>query len=103
MSAPKKLSDLSDSERLEAYSLFRFTTKEDIDTKDFAEKTGMVIMSVNSMIRHAKQNAKLYEEMVELGYSDKSFPVWWYSPAREGTEVKTVEQGGTTLKEGEQN
>ena len=57
------------------------------------------------MIRHAKGNAKLYEEMVELGYSDKSFPVWWYSPGREGTEGTTLqegEQGGTTLKEGEQ-
>ncbi len=31
------------------------------------------------MIRHAKQNAKLYEEMVALGFSDESFPVWWYS------------------------
>jgi len=82
--------------------LFRFTTEEGIDTKDFAEKTGMALMSVNSMIRHAKQNAKLYEEMVALGYSDESFPVWWYSPAREGTEVKTIGQGGTTLQEGEQ-
>ncbi len=53
-------------------------------------------MSVNAMIRHAKQNAKLYEEMVELGYSDESFPVWWYSPGREGTGAKTVGQGGTT-------
>jgi hypothetical protein len=32
--APKKLSDLSDSERYEAYSrLFRFDNEEDIDTK----------------------------------------------------------------------
>ncbi len=63
----------------------------------------MALMSVNSMIRHAKQNAKLYEEMVELGYSEESFPVWWYSPARDGIEVKTVGQGGTELQEGEQN
>ena len=82
--------------------LFRFTTEEDINPKDFAEKTGMALMSVNSMIRHAKQNAKLYKEMVELGYSDESFPVWWYSPGREGTGVKVVGQGGTTLQEGEQ-
>jgi hypothetical protein len=62
----------------------------------------MALMSVNSMIRHAKQNAMLYEEMVELGYLDESFPVWWYSPAREGTEEKTVGQEGTTLQEGAQ-
>ena len=62
----------------------------------------MAVLSVNSMIRHAKGNAKLYEEMVALGYSDDSFPVWWYSPGREGTEAKTVGQGGTTLQEGEQ-
>ena len=102
-SRAKKVSNLSNSERLEAYSrLFRFETYEDIDVKDFAEKTGMSVMSVNSMIRHAKLNAKLYEEMVGLGYLDKSFPVWWYSPAREGTEAKTVEQPRTTLEEGEQ-
>ncbi len=46
----------------------------------------MALMTVNSMIRHAKQNAKLYEEMVELGYSDESFPVWWYS--QEGKEQR---------------
>jgi hypothetical protein len=62
----------------------------------------MAVLSVNAMIRHAKQNATLYEAMVELGYLDESFPVWWYSPGREGTEVKTVGQGGTTSKEGEQ-
>jgi hypothetical protein len=62
----------------------------------------MAIMSVNSMIQHTKLNATLYEEMVELGYSDGEFPVWWYSPGREGTGAKTVGQGGTTLKEGEQ-
>ena len=94
---------LSARARLEAYSrLFRFTTEEDINPKDFAEKTGMAIMSVNSMIQHAKLNTKLYEEMIELGYSDDAFPVWWYSPGREGTEAKTVGQGGTTAKEGEQ-
>jgi len=94
---------LSAPARLEAYSrLFRFTQEEDIDTKDFAEKTGMAIMSVNSMIRHAKQNAKLYEEMVELGYLDESFPVWWYSPGREGTMAKTAGQPRTTAEEGEQ-
>ena len=62
----------------------------------------MALMSVNSMIRYAKLNAMLYEEMVELGYSDDSFPVWWYSPGRVGTGVKVVGQGGTTEKEGEQ-
>ena len=62
----------------------------------------MSVNSVNSMIRHAKLNATLYEEMVALGYSDESFPVWWYSPGREGTKAKTVEQGGTTEEEGEQ-
>ena len=82
--------------------LFRFTTEEGIDTKDFAEKTGMSVMSVNSMIRHAKGNAKLYEEMVELGYSDESFPVWWYSPGRAGQEGDAVEQQGITGHEGEQ-
>jgi hypothetical protein len=55
------------------------------------------------MIRHAKQNVKLYAEMVELGYSDESFSAWWYSPGREGIEAKTVEQSGTTSKEGVQN
>jgi len=54
------------------------------------------------MIRHAKLNAKLYAEMVELGYSDESFPVWWYSPGREGTGVKVVGQGGTTEEGGGQ-
>jgi hypothetical protein len=62
--------------------LFRFTTEEGIDTKDFAEKTGMAIMSVNSMIRYAKGNAKLYEEMLAAGYTDGEFPSWWFSPAR---------------------
>jgi len=52
--------------------LFRFTNEGDIDAKEFAKKTGMAVLSVNSMIRHAKGNAKLYEEMVELGYSDDS-------------------------------
>ena len=94
---------LSARARLEAYSrLFRFTNEEDIDTKDFAEKTGMSINSVNSMIRHAKQNAKLYEEMVAIGYSDTTFPAWWYSPARDGTEVQEVEQPRTEVQEDEE-
>lgn len=62
----------------------------------------MALMSVNSMIRHAKLNSTLYEEMIALGYLDKSFPVWWYSPGREGTKAKTVGQGGTTGEGGEQ-
>ena len=94
---------LSARARLEAYSrLFRFTTEEDINPKDFAEKTGMAIMSVNSMIQHAKLNAKLYEEMIELGYSDDAFPVWWYSPAREGTTAETVEQPRRKAKKSEE-
>jgi len=40
--------------------------------------------------------------MVAAGYTDAELPVWWYSPGREGTGVKTVEQGGTTLQEGKQ-
>ena len=69
--------------------------EEDIDAKDFAAKTGMAVNSVSSMIRHAKLNKKLYAEMVALGYSDATFPAWWYSPGREGTE-------GTIGQEGEQ-
>jgi len=44
----------------------------------------------------------LYEEMVKEVYSDGEFPVWWYSPAREGTTAKTVEQPRTTSEEGEE-
>ncbi len=45
----------------------------------------------------------MYEEMVALGYSDESFPVWWYSPGREGIVVEEGEtggKGGTTPEEG---
>jgi len=54
------------------------------------------------MIRHAKLNNKLYEEMVKAGYADEAFPVWWYSPAREGTTGETGAEGGTDKEEGEQ-
>ena len=57
-----------------------------------ANKTNINQNSVISIIRHAKQNAKLYEEMVELGYSDESFPVWWFSPARGAGTTETPAQ-----------
>jgi hypothetical protein len=69
-------------------------------------RTGIAVLSVNAMIKHAKTNPRLYEDMVELGYSDSTFPAWWYSPGREGIVVKEAEDGGqdgTTLEEGGEN
>ena len=44
---------------MEAYSrLFRFDKYEDIDAKDFAEKTGMNVKSVASMIKQAAARAR---------------------------------------------
>jgi len=42
----------------------------------------MNLQSVSSMTKQARSNAKLYEEMLEAGYTDEEFPDWWYSPAR---------------------
>ena len=72
-------------------------------------RTGIAVLSVNAMIKHAKTNPRLYEDMVELGYSDSTFPSWWYSPARDGTEgqqegEETQEdaQHRTSVQEGEE-
>ena len=72
-------------------------------------RTGIAVLSVNAMIKHAKTNPRLYEDMVKLGYSDSTFPSWWYSPARDGTEGQQVEQqridaeeGRTDAQEGEE-
>ncbi len=35
------------------------------------------------MIKQARSNATLYEEMLAAGYTDGEFPAWWFSPARE--------------------
>ena len=66
--------------------LFRFTDEADIDTKDFAEKTGMNLQSVISMLKQARFNAKLYEDMLKAGYTDGEFPAWWFSPGRASGE-----------------
>jgi hypothetical protein len=63
-------------------------------------RTGIAVLSVNAMIKHAKTNPRLYEDMVELGYSDSTFPSWWYSPARDGTEGQQVEQQRIDAEEG---
>jgi len=34
------------------------------------------------MIKQARSNATLYNEMLEAGYTDGEFPDWWFSPAR---------------------
>ena len=63
-------------------------------------RTGIAVLLVNAMIKHAKTNPRLYEDMVELGYSDSTFPSWWYSPARDGTEGQQVEQQRIDAEEG---
>ena len=40
--------------------------------------------------------------MLAAGYTDAEFPAWWYTPAREGTAVKTFGQVCTTKEEGAQ-
>jgi hypothetical protein len=66
--------------------LFRFKKEDEIDVRDFAKKTDMNVQSVISMVKQARMNAKLYEWMVQAGYSDEEFPAWWYSPARDAEE-----------------
>ena len=52
------------------------------------------------MIKYAKTNPRLYEEMVALGYSDKSFPVWWFSPANaEGKGAQRSSESSPSLNE----
>ena len=70
---------------------------EDIDAKDFAEKTGMSLQSISSMLKQARSNATLCEEMLAAGYTDGEFPAWWFSPAREAeprqdSAQRTLEQ-----------
>jgi len=80
---------------------------EDIDAKDFAEKTGMSLQSVSSMLKQARSNATLCEEMLAAGYTDGEFPAWWFSPAREAElrqapAQRTLEQAEGTLTLAEQ-
>jgi hypothetical protein len=51
-----------------------------------ANKTNINQNSAISMIRHAKINAGLYQEMRTAGYADEEFPEWWFSPARVDVE-----------------
>jgi hypothetical protein len=50
------------------------------NAEDFAEKTGMNYNSVVSMLKQARSNRTLYEQMLEAGYTDAEFPAWWFSP-----------------------
>ncbi len=62
------------------------------------------MQSVISMVKQARSNAKLYEEMLAAGYTDGEFPAWWFSPARDGqtpaqTPAQTEPAADGTLKQ----
>ncbi len=50
------------------------------------------MQSVISMVKQARSNAKLYEEMLVAGYTDGEFPAWWFSPARGAGTTETPAQ-----------
>jgi len=52
------------------------------------------------MIKQARFNATLYEEMLEAGYTDGEFPAWWFSPAREAELRQDPAQRTLTQAEG---
>ena len=60
----------------------------------------MNMNSVSSMIKQARSNATLYEEMLAAGYTNGEFPAWWFSPAQEAELRQTPAQ--RTLKQAEQ-
>ena len=66
----------------------------------------MNVKSVSSMIKQARSNATLYEEMLAAGYTDGEFPAWWFSPSREAEPrqdpaQRTLKQAQRTLTEAE--
>ena len=60
----------------------------------------MNLQSVSSMLKQARFNATLYEEMLAAGYTDAEFPAWWFSPAREAEPRQTPAQPGEPAADG---